>query len=1228
MKKFFAQTPGSEFVGKVLKVSRCHVTVEDVLAEGGFSMVFLGKLNNGQKVALKRMFVNNRSDLQVCQREIDIMKEHYGKKNIVRLLDASINSSANNMEIYEVLIVMEYCRGGHIVQLMNNRLGSGFSQTEVLKIFCDVIEAVASLHHSNPPIIHRDLKVENVLLHDSGNYVLCDFGSATTEVMCPKDQATRQRIEDDVTKYTTLSYRSPEMVDLFMGKNIGTPADIWALGCLLYKLCFFELPFGESTLAIQSGEFTIPDDSKYSRDIHCLIRYMLEPNPDIRPDIFQVAHFAFQACKLPNHVLNTQNSTLPTQLQCPLTRSQAEEMKEAAKQRDLRNKLGLSNAGGPTETSITPRKRPQGKLSLPQPAARPRSQHLVNTQVAKTLPAGTEPKQQIAQTTTNLPNLTVTDSSADVSSMPPANNAQPLVVAQSMSGHMQPQQIHHTPPQQNMSGGAGIDPKLVLQQTQIAEESQRVLHQQIIPMQQQLLALEQQINAHKQQAAQQPALLHLIQPKVHQLQQEGSVIAQNLQQAKAKYQQYQQALGQIKQALLQQATNQMHMNNAQNLQQQQQMKQQHIQQQLQQQQQIQQHLHAQQQHQLQQQRQQQAQLQKQQQLQQQQQQQQQQQLQQQQQQQQQMQQIQLQQQRQAQHLIQQQIQAQHQKQMETQDNIQPGTNQAPKASERSGRHNQGGLHNRVKVLPVTLGGSLSISPSQDLAGTELSSTESSHRTHRRAQSDVTSMAASLKRRNKTNVLPDQTPKGLDIQKSSSSNSLTPDLAVWNPFEGDNFSEFTQDSITDKEFDEFLTSRNPNPEDNENNNIINFPGEPNVSNITASKNLSGDAGDSSSIYPSNYKQGQSDFVDSRPTGNAKELGANNTQVQTMHEEESQTNPPLKQVSSTVSAQGLRVFGVIGYSTLDPTLEENAELDMAEVEDHASSDPDFTSSSDEEAKDDGTTERGLLDSEDDHMEAPESVAATDMFGATPFTQQLHVPGQDSSKHERSSSGSDVFSNAPFATAGVAKPTSETTQQETGADLFGCTPFAATIPEVKQDTTSPQDPFDSAPFVAPLADSQNFCETKITVQDASKERSKDLFGASPFLPQKGVVNRSDTRMNRKAAVRYHQVKVSNEGGVRSVRVSKGTHDNNENLGPKTRRNRQRRTSRSSSNSSSGGGSRRSKVKAMHKGKHALRNQTGSHGDGLISQTQEASTDLFGLAPFAPNTTSPRIEKKVAVN
>lgn len=45
-----------------------------------------------------------------------------------------------------------------------------------------------------------------------------------------------------------------------------------ALGCLLYKLCFFTLPFGESQVAICDGSFTIPDNSRYSYDLHCLIR--------------------------------------------------------------------------------------------------------------------------------------------------------------------------------------------------------------------------------------------------------------------------------------------------------------------------------------------------------------------------------------------------------------------------------------------------------------------------------------------------------------------------------------------------------------------------------------------------------------------------------------------------------------------------------------------------------------------------------------------------------------------------------------------------------------------------------------------------------------------------------------------------------------------------------------------------------------------------------------------
>ena len=44
-----------------------------------------------------------------------------------------------------------------------------------------------------------------------------------------------------------------------------------ALGCVLYKLCFFDTPFGERSLAIMKGQVNIPQDSPYSNNLHSLI---------------------------------------------------------------------------------------------------------------------------------------------------------------------------------------------------------------------------------------------------------------------------------------------------------------------------------------------------------------------------------------------------------------------------------------------------------------------------------------------------------------------------------------------------------------------------------------------------------------------------------------------------------------------------------------------------------------------------------------------------------------------------------------------------------------------------------------------------------------------------------------------------------------------------------------------------------------------------------------------
>lgn len=65
-----------------------------------------------------------------------------------------------------------------MVNLMNQRLQTGFTENEVLQIFCDTCEAVARLHQCKTPIIHRDLKVTDRLLHGVGctECFLCPSG--------------------------------------------------------------------------------------------------------------------------------------------------------------------------------------------------------------------------------------------------------------------------------------------------------------------------------------------------------------------------------------------------------------------------------------------------------------------------------------------------------------------------------------------------------------------------------------------------------------------------------------------------------------------------------------------------------------------------------------------------------------------------------------------------------------------------------------------------------------------------------------------------------------------------------------------------------------------------------------------------------------------------------------------------------------------------------------------
>ncbi|XP_072258922.1 AP2-associated protein kinase 1 isoform X8 [Pyxicephalus adspersus] len=508
---------GTGYIGRVFTIGRHQVTVDEVLAEGGFALVFLVRTSNGMRRALKRMYVNNEHDLQVCKREIQIMRDLSGHKNIVGYIDSSINSVSSG-DVWEVLILMDYCRGGQVVNLMNQRLQTGFTEAEVLQIFCDTCEAVARLHQCKTPIIHRDLKVENILLHDRGHYVLCDFGSATNKCQNPQTEGVTA-VEDEIKKYTTLSYRAPEMVNLYSGKVITAKADIWALGCLLYKLCYFTLPFGESQVSICDGNFTIPDNSRYSHDMHCLIRYMLEPDPDKRPDIYQVSYFAFKLAKRECPVPNVHDSVIPAKLPEPVKAGEAAAKKTQPKAR-------LTDPVPTTETSIAPRQRPKAGQTQPnpgilpiQPALTPRKRPTVQPAAATPGPAGgiqptapaavqpavkpvAQPQQPVKPVQPSpQPNTTVTTSAQTAAAMPtPAGQA-----AQAATLPQQQQQQMYLKQQQllQQQQAAALYQQQMLHAQQIQAMQQQQMFQAYYLQQQQLLA---QQAAMQQKVAQQAAM--------------------------------------------------------------------------------------------------------------------------------------------------------------------------------------------------------------------------------------------------------------------------------------------------------------------------------------------------------------------------------------------------------------------------------------------------------------------------------------------------------------------------------------------------------------------------------------------------------------------------------------------------------------------------------------------------------------------------------------------------
>ncbi|KAL9658337.1 hypothetical protein ABK040_015657 [Willaertia magna] len=262
--------------------------VVKLLDEGGFSFVFLVKnINTGEPYALKRLLIQDQAQEVQAKKEIDVMRKLGKHENVINLIGVSESDTQRGKEIY---ILMELADDS-VVSQMEDRLnnGSKFTEQEILSIFFDTCNAVSLMHSQNPPMIHRDLKVENILrVRDT--YKLCDFGSTTTKVYTLQTKQERVEAEEDIQKNTTLAYRAPEMCDLYSGDSINEKADVWALGCVLYKLCYFRGPFeeAESAISIINGKYRIPPTPTYSSGLTDLIKSMLVVSVNDRPTVFEI----------------------------------------------------------------------------------------------------------------------------------------------------------------------------------------------------------------------------------------------------------------------------------------------------------------------------------------------------------------------------------------------------------------------------------------------------------------------------------------------------------------------------------------------------------------------------------------------------------------------------------------------------------------------------------------------------------------------------------------------------------------------------------------------------------------------------------------------------------------------------------------------------------------------------------------------------------------------------
>lgn len=235
--KIDAQATVSESLNPEIQIPGYKIMRE--LGHGGMAFVYLAEQESfGREVALKILSPQLSSDEQFSKRflrEARIVSQ-LNHPNIVTVYDAGRQGKYHYMS-------MEYIPGKELKQLKDS-----ISRKEALRIVKDIARALDFA--GSKGIVHRDVKPENIMIHQTDNRViLMDFGIA-------RGDDTSHGMTQTGKAIGTPHYMSPEQTK---GLKVDHRSDIYSLGVVLYQLLAGRLPFeAESAVAVGIKHLTAP----------------------------------------------------------------------------------------------------------------------------------------------------------------------------------------------------------------------------------------------------------------------------------------------------------------------------------------------------------------------------------------------------------------------------------------------------------------------------------------------------------------------------------------------------------------------------------------------------------------------------------------------------------------------------------------------------------------------------------------------------------------------------------------------------------------------------------------------------------------------------------------------------------------------------------------------------------------------------------------------------------